>query len=418
MKNDSQLRLVFVDDEPLVLEGLRRSLHTMRGQWTMEFANGGAEALRMMEQHPFDVVVTDMRMPGMDGAELLQEVKARFPQTIRIVLSGHSSRESLLRSIAPSHQSLSKPCTIEDLKQRIARAFALHDLLENAAIKDVISGLGSIPSLPAIYEQAVQELQSPDPSIARLAAIISQDAPMTAKILQLANSALLGVRCNISNAAQAVTLIGFDMIRSLVISVHIFSQLDEHQVEELDVPQLWRHSLSTASIARSIAQYERSAKPVLEDCFTAGLLHDIGKLILIASLPHKYKRVISRVLKENIPLLQAEQEAFNCTHAEVGAYLIGIWGLPHAIVEAVAWHHLPSAAPSKGLAPVTAVHVADALLASGEFRHLCSEGVLDQKHLEEIGLSHRVSVWRQVSEQTIETLKSKKMSSRSGSAVS
>ena len=404
MTRPNKLRLVFVDDEALVLEGLRRSLHGMRGEWTMEFASGGAEALQMMEQHPFDVVVSDMRMPGMDGAEFLQQVKTRYPQTIRIVLSGHSSRESLLRSVAPSHQSLSKPCTVDELKQRITRAFALRELLENSAIKGVISGLGSIPSLPAIYEQAVQELQSNDPSLAKIAAIISQDASMTAKILQVANSALLGVRCRISSAAQAVTLIGLDLIRALVISVHIFSHFDDRQVAQLDIPQLWKHCLATACCARAIAESERVPKTALDDCFTAGILHDIGKLILIGSLPDKYTAVVAEVTNHGVPLLQAEQEMFNCTHAEVGAYLIGIWGLPHAIVEAVAWHHLPSVAPSKTFAPVTAVHVADALLSAGDFRHLSVEGLMDQKHLEEIGLAHRVAHWQRICEQTTETL--------------
>ena len=404
MKNLSKLRLVFVDDEPLVLQGLRRSLHAMCGEWTMEFAPGGAEALQLMAQQPFDVVVTDMRMPGMDGAQLLQEVRTRYPQTIRIVLSGHSSRESLLRSVAPSHQSLSKPCTVDELKQRIARAFALHELLENSAIKGVISGLGSIPSLPEIYEKAVQELQLPDPSLARIASIISQDAAMTAKILQVANSALLGARCRISSAAQAVTLIGLDLIRALVISVHIFSHFDDRQVAQLDIPQLWKHCLATACCARAIAESEHVSKTVLDDCFTAGILHDIGKLILIGSLPDRYKAVVAEVTRNGISLLQAEHEIFNCTHAEVGAYLIGLWGLPHAIVEAVAWHHLPSVAPSKAFAPVTAVHVADALLSAGEFRHLCLEGLLDQKHLEEIALAPRLAHWQQICQQTTEAI--------------
>lgn len=228
---------------------------------------------------------------------------------------------------------------------------------------------------------------------------------MTAKILQLANSALLGVRRRVSSATQALTLIGLDLVRALVISVHIFSHFDNQQVEQLDIPQLWKHCLATACCARAIAESERAPKTTLDDCFTAGILHDIGKLILIASLPDKYKAVVAAVKENGVSLLQAEHDTFNCTHAEVGAYLIGIWGLPHAIVEAVAWHHLPSVAPSKTFAPVTAVHVADTFLSAGDFRHLCSEGLLDQKHLEEIALAHRVSHWQKICEQATETLR-------------
>ncbi len=407
MSNERQLRLIFVDDEPLVLEGLHRTLHSMREEWHMEFANGGVEALQMMGKAPFDVLVTDMRMPGMEGSELLQRVKDLYPQTIRIVLSGQSSRESLLRSIAPSHQFMRKPCTADELKRRITRAFALRDLLENPAIKEVISGLVSIPSLPAIYEEAMQELRSAEPSVGKLAVIISRDVAMTAKILQVANSALLGVRCHISNAAQAVTLIGLDMIRALVLSAHIFSQFDGPQVRELDIARLLKHSLATACCSRKIAEAEHKDKPTVDDCFTAGLLHDIGKLILIGSLPKKYGSVIARVVKDNVPLLQAEHETFNCTHAEVGGYLIGIWGLPHTIVEAVAWHHSPSLAPERCFSPIVAVHAANALLSVGEFCHLSQEVVLEMKYLEEIGLADREPAWRQICQQAIEMLKTK-----------
>ncbi len=409
MNTAAKLRLIFVDDEPAVLDGLRRSLHGCRTEWSMEFANGGAKALEMMAQQPFDVLVTDMRMPGMDGAQLLQEVTTRYPRTIRIVLSGQSSREALLRSIAPSHQFLSKPCTAEELKRRIANALALQQLLESSAIKTMISGLGSIPTLPTSYHEILQELQSKEPSIAHVAAIISRDPAMTAKILQLANSALLGVRCQVSNARQAVTLMGLEMIQALVISVHIFSRFDEQRVQELQIPQLWKHCLATACCARAIAESEQAPKAVLEDCFSAGLLHDIGKLVLIGSLPKQYALVMAQAANQNIPLLQAEQECFGCTHAEVGGYLIGIWGLPHAIVEAVVWHHHPSSAPAKGLTPVTAVHVADAFLSLSDFGHMRPENCLDQTHLQEAGVAHREVAWRQVCQQTIDMLRAKEM---------
>src|ERR1700758_5310713 len=141
-------RILFVDDEPMVLDGVRRSLHAMRKDWEMSFVNSGHEALEAMAGQTFDIVVTDMRMPGMDGAQLLEEVKKRSPQSLRVILSGQSDRETILRSVNPTHQYLSKPCDGEELRTRLMRAFALKDLLENPELKGLVSKLDSLPSLP------------------------------------------------------------------------------------------------------------------------------------------------------------------------------------------------------------------------------------------------------------------------------
>ncbi len=186
-------RILFVDDEPMLLQGLQRSLRSMRQDWEMAFVKGGNEALEAIDKQPFDIVVTDMRMPGMDGAQLLEEVKRRSPQTLRMVLSGQSDRETILRAINPTHQYLSKPCEGEELKARLLRAFALRDLLENSELKDLVSRLHSLPSLPSLYFELSGELSSDEPSLAKIGKLISADMAMTAKILQLVNSAFFGL---------------------------------------------------------------------------------------------------------------------------------------------------------------------------------------------------------------------------------
>jgi DNA-binding NtrC family response regulator len=203
-----QKRILFVDDEPNVLAGLRRSLYSMREEWLMEFAASGPDALAAMERQVFDVVVTDMRMPGMDGAQLLNEVRERFPQTVRMVLSGQCDREAILNSVGPTHQYLSKPCDAEQLRSKIGQAFALRDLLENPVVQKVVSQLKDIPSLPALYQQILEELRSRDPSPAKVGKLIAKDMGMTAKTLQLVNSAFFGLRCHVSNPVQAANLLG------------------------------------------------------------------------------------------------------------------------------------------------------------------------------------------------------------------
>lgn len=145
------IRILFVDDEPLLLSGLQRLLRPLRKEWNAACAAGGEEALVMLAQERFDVIVTDMRMPGMDGAELLNEVMRLYPDMLRLVLSGQSDLESVVKSAGVTHQYLSKPCSIEVMRDAVNRAVALHQLLANSALKQLLSRLHSIPSVPPLY---------------------------------------------------------------------------------------------------------------------------------------------------------------------------------------------------------------------------------------------------------------------------
>lgn len=385
-------RILFVDDEPMVLSGIQRSLRSMRNEWDIEVASGGAEALKIMADSPFDVVVSDMRMPGMDGAQLLDQVKTRFPRTVRFVLSGQSDRETILRSIGPSHQYLSKPCDVEELKQKINHAFALRELLENPHLKEIISSLQTVPSLPSLYVAVTDALRLSDVTIAKIASLISQDMGMTSKVLQLVNSAFFGLPCQVSDPQQAVSLLGIENIKALVLSVHVFSELEGGSTQELAF--LWPHSLQTAAFARAIARAQGSKQNVEDEAFAAGLLHDIGRLVLASACGPQYERVLRMRSERHTGISAIEQEVFHCTHAEVGAYLLGLWGLPDSIVEAVAWHHSPSGAGLSAFSPVIAVHVADYF---DQQRHsystLNENPKLDDELLARLGLQDRLKVW-------------------------
>src|SRR5277367_4828044 len=271
-------RILFVDDEPLVLEGIKRGLRGMREEWEVELANSGAEAVASMMKSPFDVVISDMRMPGMDGAQLLDLVRARFPRTVRIILSGQSDHETILRSVGPSHQYLSKPCDLDELKQRLIRAFALRDMLNDTHLKEVIGRLKTVPSLPAMYVAVTEALRSPETPIAKIGDLIARDMGMCAKVLQLANSSFFGLSNRVSSPRQAALLIGIENLKALVLSVQVFSDLGGHLTRELGF--LWNHSMTTASFAKAIARVEQCSSGVMEDAFTAGLLHDVGRLVL------------------------------------------------------------------------------------------------------------------------------------------
>ena len=246
-------RVLFVDDEPKVLDGLRRMLRKMRNEWEMEFATSGTEALEAIRKQPFDVVVSDMRMPGMDGAELLTKVREICPTAVRLILSGHSEKEMILKSVGPTHQFLAKPCDADTLKATVARACALRELLANEQLKGVVSGVKSLPSMPGLYTQLVEVLQSPDSSLQDVAAIIGGDIGMTAKILQLVNSAFFGLRRHIEGPAQAITYLGLDTVSAVVLTAGAFAEFEDSREATEVAETLYPHSITAGSLAGHIA---------------------------------------------------------------------------------------------------------------------------------------------------------------------
>jgi HD-like signal output (HDOD) protein len=388
--------LLFVDDDSLVLQGLKRTLHTMRQQWDMTFVESGEQALQALAHEPYDAIITDMKMPRMDGAQLLEQVKDRYPAIVRIVLSGQANQEAILRSAGPAHQYLSKPCDPQELKLRLNQAFEMRDLLRNTTVRAVVSGLKSIPSLPGMYYEITAELRREDSSLERIATIISRDAGMTAKVLQLANSAFMGVRYEVSSPTQAVTLIGTEMVRALVLSVHVFSQFEDQEGAAPYLIALWEHSIAVGSLSRRIAASEKCAKGLVDESFTAGLLHDIGKLVLLAQMAKEYGAMLETRDQHPTTLTAAEREKFGCTHAELGAYLMSIWGLPHPLIHTVAYHDRPSESVDRRFSSLTAVHGADAIVSSTNSSLILQDVQLDENYMRELGLTEREPVWREL----------------------
>lgn len=388
--------ILFVDDQQNVLDGLRRMLHSMRNEWEMHFATSGEKALELLAGAPFDVIVSDMRMPGMDGAQLLNEVKARYPDAVRMILSGQSDDETILRSVEPAHQYLSKPCDADTLKATIGRACALRDFLGNEPLKRLLSQVGALPSAPSLYVQLINELKSPDSSIQRVAKIIIEDVGMTAKILQLVNSAFFGISCRISSIQQAVSIIGLKTIKTLILSIQVFSQIDQSKLKGFHIEAMMDHSVAVGIYARKIAQTEKLTQEICDAAFSAGMLHDVGKLVLADNFTDKYANVLNSIADNGTTLWKAEQETFYASHAAIGAYLMGIWGLPDHVVEAIAFHHQPQDCVHRDFCPLTAVHAADALqhdMNSGE--NNTPDLQIDTEYLKALGLLDKLDDWRE-----------------------
>jgi len=380
--------VLFVDDDPNVIGGLRRTLHGMRQQWKMLFAGSGEEALAVMKAHPVDVIVTDMRMPGMDGATLLTKVSELYPQVIRVILSGYSDQEMALRTARSAHQFLAKPCDPETLRHTIECAYRLRGLFRNKDLLQVAAGITTLPSLPALYSRLIAELESPAASLERVGEIVAQDMAMTAKVLQLVNSAFFGLRQRVTDPRRAVTLLGINNLQALVLFMHVFDSYKPDPGLKFSLESLWQHSLTVGSLAKEIVRTELTSRDAADKALTAGVLHDIGKLLLLRA-PAYRKQFGVLFETEGGATAAGEYRLWGTSHAEVGAYLLGLWGLSDSIVEAVAFHHRPLAGVRDRFTILTAVHVAN-VLAHGD------EAALDGEYLELLGVSGRVARWAEI----------------------
>ena len=387
-------RILFVDDERNVLDGLRRMLRGMRHEWEMVFAEGGPAALEILAREPFDMVVSDMRMPGMDGWQLLTKVQELYPRLVRIILSGYSDQEMILNSVRVAHQYLSKPCDPETVRSTLRRALALREFLSEEALIRVVSRIETLPSAPSIYNEVIQELSRSDTSIQKIGEIIARDVSMTAKILHLANSAFFGLHQSVNTLERALVLLGFDTVVALVLSVHVFATCDTASPACFSIQALWDHSFRTALFARTIARKEEQGRKGIDDAFMGGLLHDVGGLVLAANLPDTYSQVVNLARSEGCSVREAEEEVLGTTHAEVGAYLMGLWGLPDQIVEAIVLHHSPGRSLATEFTPLTAVHAADSLAqpdCAGS--RMEPAELIDGDYLARLNLAARFPLW-------------------------
>ena len=394
------ISILFVDDEPQLLMGLRRMLRDKKRDWSMQFANSGKEALEIMAHKPFDVVVSDMRMPGMSGAELLSIVREEYPNVIRIVLSGYAENEMLLQSVGPSHQYLAKPCNSNILKNTIDRALMIRELIDVPNLRNLVSALRRMPTPSATFQKLTDELFSHSATIQSVANIIKGDITLAAQTLKLTNSAYFALPSNVNSIEQAVRLLGFDTLRNLVFVAGFYEAFsgDDWQMQTLE--KLNRRSFTMARLAKRISQSAGLSESECETAFSAALLAHVGTLILVMNRPSDFEQVIEEVENKGLSILEAEYSAFGATHASIGAYLLGLWGFSDLVVESVAVHHQPDLIDKSKFTASTAVHVAQYISRRSAERLDCVERYI-QSELDEVALTNCSQIDRVVRHQNI-----------------
>ncbi len=375
--------VLFVDDEPNVLSGLKRMLRPRRAEWSLHFASSGREALELLQTLHCDVLVTDMRMPDIDGAELLRRTQASHPGVVRIVLSGHAELETALRAVPLAHQFMTKPTEPERLCRTIERACSIQDMLSNPSLRKAVSGIRSLPVLPVIYHELTEKLADENVDLVEAARIVEKDPGLSAKLLKVVNSAFFGVPRRVSGIQDAALMLGSNMLKNLVLGASLFSP-DEHALG-LDLAQEQQRGMLVGRLAMQMLE-RRQHK---EDAFAAGVLLTLGRYLVAIQAREALESILAAVAG-GMPRVEAELQVLGASAAQMGAYLLGLWGLPYSIVEAVAYHERPSQVEARDFDPLGAVHVANALISPG--------ADLDELYVDQSGIRGSLPEWRKAAE--------------------
>ncbi len=387
--------VLFVDDEPRVLDGLRRVLHAQRRSWEMEFIEGGPSALERLSGRSFDVVVSDARMPGIDGAALLSRVKEMHPETVRVILSGHTDPQSSLLLAKVAHQFLTKPCDSNTIRDVIEQACALQEILGSQELRALVGAIGALPPSPRIFTRLTTAMADPDADAKGIARIVEEDPAIAAKVLQFVNSSFFAPARRLTNLQDAVAYLGMERLKSLALSVEVFRDfgaVDRTLAKQIEQVQV--RSLATAELGSRIVADRRLVEPT----FLAGLLHDVGSLALLSrDAAHAANRAAAAESARQ-PIHVIEEREFGVSHAEVGGYLLGVWGLGADIVAGVTHHHHPERSGQLTLGMVASVHIANALvdetgLGSSSIAST-ADSAMNAEYVKSIGVTARLPEWR------------------------
>ena len=364
------------------------------GYWDAYLADSGLDALDYLAEQECNAVVADLRLEDMTGVQVLNRVARQQIRAQRILLADPGDLQSLLRCVGGVHQFLTKPCVARRLEVVLDRLQKLDAWLPSLNVQEIAGRLPRMPSPPSSYNELAAELELPEPRRDVVAGLLAHDPAMTAKLLQLVNSAAYGDPPDQSDPMAAVAGQGMDTIKGLLQLAHQFSHFNAVQNSGFSPLLLWEHSRRVSRYAGWIAEAEAAGEETIRFSGTAGLLHDIGKVAIAANLPRKFNEAQFFARANKLRLWEAEQQQYGATHSEVGGWLMCVWGLPLPVVEAVLLHHHPLRQSTSRFTPLTAVHAANALAKAGSLSQTAE--LMNMDYLDSLRLRHRLAEWWEI----------------------
>jgi len=353
-----------------------------------------ADAMAQFEQRSFDALLVDFNLGSPDASELLNQTLEKHPETIRFLLAYEADLALVAARVLGSYHILPKPIDPASLKSRIEQG--VEDLQPKQSESDPADGVSNSPRIPPIYADVLKALESPSVTNEQVGDMIAMDEALTSEVLRLTHSAYLGLPRNLTDPVEAVESLGFETLKALVMALQFLAERSRLKPGYLSLEQLWEHSVNVGQIARDLMLFETKDRTLAAQALAAGLLHDLGKVVLATNFDDLYGRVHSLARKQPVTLCDIEKEMFGANHGEIGACLVGMWNMPSAIVEATALHHEPPLGEHEQLTPLAAVHIANVLehqLRPGD-QDMMVPPIINTYFLNELGLLERLPIWR------------------------
>lgn len=394
-------KVLLIEDNPEDLAQLKKAIESESTMWDLQFVDDAAKAHEAIGNGA-DVVGTAITLRSGSGADILQTAKDAAPDSVRFAFSNNEGIHDLAKASGAAHQIISKPYDGRTLRILIMRAIAIRENLDSSPLQRRLHDTGSLPSLPVVYQEITRLVQTDDFALADVGRIIERDPGLSAKVLQVVNSAGAGLQQEVTSVVHAASLLGIEKISAIVLMAEVFSDVQVSKLPKaLSLDTLWQHSLQVAEFAKKIAHAESDDSRIIEQSFTSGLLHDIGIIVLATCLPEDLSKAYNESERKKLSLFQAEKDLLGATHAQVGGYLLELWGIPDPIVEAIAYHDFPtglpeesypSQIPENNFTALTAVHVANYFCEDAQKGDRAPVEA-DSFFLDRLGFSDRMGVW-------------------------